>query len=90
VRTGFTIRDRTAAGISTIKDDEPWSGFKWKCFSQLLNDPRACRMLCDIEVQDAPTIVTADEKTIERAEGDRRNSKEGPSRQSLPGDCGDR
>jgi hypothetical protein len=23
----------------TIKDDEPWSGSKWKCFSQLLHDP---------------------------------------------------
>ena len=52
----------------TIKDDEPRSGSKWKCFSQLLDDPQACRMLCDIEMQDAPTIVTDDEKTIERAE----------------------
>jgi hypothetical protein len=23
----------------TIKDEEPWSGFKGKCFSQLLDDP---------------------------------------------------
>ncbi len=36
----------------------------------------SCRMLCDIEVQDTPTVVTDDEKTIERAEGDRRNSEE--------------
>src|ERR1700730_11743128 len=47
-------------GIS-IKDDEPRSGSKWKCFSQLLDDPQACRELCDIEVQDTPTIVTDDE-----------------------------
>jgi hypothetical protein len=60
----------------TIKEDEPWSGFKGKWFSQLLDDPQACRMLCDIEVQDAPTIVTDHEKAIERAEVDRRNSKE--------------
>ena len=33
-------------------------------------------MLCDIEVQDRPTVVTHDEKAIERAEGDRRNSEE--------------
>jgi hypothetical protein len=33
-------------------------------------------MLCDIEVQDAPTIVTDDEKATERAQGDRRNSEE--------------
>ena len=25
----------------TIKDDEPRCGSKWKCFSQLLDDPRA-------------------------------------------------
>jgi hypothetical protein len=60
----------------TIKDDEPRSESKWKCFSQLLDDPRACRMLCDIEVQDTPKIVTDDEKTIERAEGNRRNREE--------------
>jgi hypothetical protein len=60
----------------TIKDDEPRSGSKWKCFSQLLDDPRACRMHCDIEVQDAPTIVTDDEKAIERAEGHRWNNEE--------------
>src|SRR5258708_29724079 len=74
----------------TIKDDEPWSGFKRKCFSQLLDDPQACRMLCDIEVQDPPTIMTDDEKAIERAEGDRRNSKEVHRGQSLPGDYGER
>src|SRR6266446_543020 len=33
-------------------------------------------MLCDIEVQDTPTVVTDDEKAIERAEGDRRNSEQ--------------
>jgi hypothetical protein len=55
----------------TIKDEEPRSGSKWKCFSQLLDDPRACRMLCDIEVQDATTIVTDDKKAIEHTERDR-------------------
>src|SRR5258708_8817561 len=54
-----------------IKADEPRSGSKWKSFSQLLHDPRACRVLCDIEMQDAPTTVTDDEKTLERAEGAR-------------------
>jgi hypothetical protein len=56
----------------TINDDEPRSASKWKCFSQLLHDPRAGRMLCDIEVQDTPTVVTDDEKTIERGGGDRK------------------
>src|SRR3989442_7768416 len=69
----------------TIKDDEPWSGFKWKCFSQLLDDPQACRMLCDIEVQDAPTVVTDDEKTIKGAERDRRNREEVHFGNRFPG-----
>src|SRR5260370_13598995 len=60
----------------TIKDDEPRGGSKWNCFSQPLDDPQACRMLCDIDMQDTPTIVTDDEKTIDHAEGDRRNSEE--------------
>jgi hypothetical protein len=60
----------------TIKDEEPRCGSKWKCFSQLLDDPQACRMLCDIEVQDATTIVTDDEKAKERAKDDRRNIEE--------------
>jgi hypothetical protein len=37
-----------------------------ECFAQLLDDPRACRMLADSAVQDAPTIVTDEEKTIEQ------------------------
>ena len=60
----------------TIKDEEPRSGSKWKCFSQLLDDPRACRMLCDIELQDATTIVTDDKKAIQHAESDCRNREE--------------
>jgi hypothetical protein len=63
----------------TIKDDEPRSGSKWKCFSQLLDDPQACRMLGDVEVQDAPTIVTDDEKAVEH-----RSETSKPSMRSLP------
>src|SRR5258708_37268215 len=33
-------------------------------------------MLCDIAEQDATTIVTDDKKTIQHAQGDRRNSQE--------------
>src|SRR5690242_4028644 len=47
-----------------IKDDEARSGSKWKCFSHLLDDPQACRMLRDIKVQHTPTIVTDDEKAM--------------------------
>jgi len=41
-------------------------------------------MLCDIEVQDRPTVVTDDEKAIELAEGDRRNSEEVHRGNRLP------
>jgi hypothetical protein len=33
-------------------------------------------MLCDIQVLDAPTIVTDHEKALEHPEGDHRNSEE--------------
>src|SRR5258707_10586626 len=56
----------------TIKDDEPWSGFKWKCFSQLLDDPQACRMLGDIEGQETPTIVRETEKSMAQPEAGHR------------------
>jgi hypothetical protein len=41
-------------------------------------------MLCDIEVQNTPTIMTDDEKTIEHTEGDRRNSEEVHRRNRFP------
>jgi hypothetical protein len=68
----------------TIQDDEPRSRPKWKCFSQLLDDPQARRMLCDVEVQDAPTIVTDDEKTVEDAERDRWSREEVHRRNRSP------
>src|SRR6266478_6419432 len=68
----------------TIKDDEPRCGTKWKRFSQLLDDPRACRMLGDIEVQDAPTIMTDDEEAIEHAERNRWRGEEIHGRNRFP------
>jgi hypothetical protein len=51
-----------------MKDDKPWSVFKCRYLSQLLNDPVAPRVVCDIEMQDAPTIVADDEEAVERTE----------------------
>jgi hypothetical protein len=48
----------------------------WECLSQLLNNPSAGRMLCHIEMQEAPTIVTDDEKTVAHAERDGRDGEE--------------
>src|SRR5260370_10634604 len=49
----------------TIKDDEPRSTSKWKRFSQLLDNPQTCRMICNIESQNTPTFASALKKAIE-------------------------
>jgi hypothetical protein len=68
----------------TIQDDEPRSRSKWKCFSQLLDDPQACRMLCDVEVQDAPTIVADDEEAVEHTERNRWPGEDVHRRNRFP------
>ncbi len=50
--------------------------FKGKRLPQLLDDPTARRMLRDINVQDAPTIVTDDEEAVENAERHRWHREE--------------
>ncbi len=47
-----------------VEAQEPRDRFKRERFPELLNDPQACRMLRNIEVQDPPTIMTDDEETI--------------------------
>lgn len=42
----------------------------------LLNNLSAGRMLCHIEMQDAPTIVADDEKAVEHTERDGRDGEE--------------
>jgi hypothetical protein len=66
---------RPILGI-TIEDDEPRGRPKWKRFSQLLNDPQAGRVPCDVDVQDPSTVVTDDEEAVENTEGDRWNREE--------------
>ena len=38
--------------------------FKGKCLAQLLDDPTASRMLRDVNVQDASTIMADDEEAV--------------------------
>ena len=47
-----------------------------KSFSQLLDDPEARRVSCNVEVQDLPTIMTDDEEAIQYAELDGWNREE--------------
>ncbi|HXP70768.1 MAG TPA: hypothetical protein VOA88_15910 [Candidatus Dormibacteraeota bacterium] len=51
-------------------------GFKGKRLRQLLGDPTARRMLRDINVQDAPPIMTDDEEAVEHAEHNRWHRQE--------------
>jgi hypothetical protein len=44
-------------------------------FSQLLDDPEAAGMPSDIEMQDASPTVADDEKTVQHAEPDGRDSE---------------
>ena len=47
-----------------IEDEIPGSRPKWKRLLQLLDDPTARRMLRDVNVQDASTIVADDEEAV--------------------------
>jgi hypothetical protein len=59
-----------------INDQESRTRSIRKRFPQLLDDPRARRMPCDVEVHDPPTIMADDEEAIEHAECDRWHCEE--------------
>lgn len=50
--------------------------FARKRLAQLLRNPNATRMLGDVEVQDAPAIMSDHEEAIQHAEAERGNSEE--------------
>jgi len=62
--------------LIAIKDQVFVRRFKRKCLAQLLDDPTASRMLRDVDVQDASTIVADDEEAVEHAERDRWHREE--------------
>ena len=59
-----------------VMDEKSGSRSKRKCLPQLLDDPTACRMLGDVEVQDTPAIVADDKEAVEDAEGDGGHGEE--------------
>ena len=65
-----------------IKDKEPRSGLIGKRFSQLLDNPTARRMPGNIEMQDAPAVMTDNQEAIEETKADRRNGEK------VHGRCG--
>src|SRR5208282_2439210 len=56
----------------------------WKCLAQLLSDPSARRMPCDVEVQDLATIVAEYEKAVEHSESHRWHGEEVPRGDNFP------
>src|SRR3989440_5879298 len=67
-----------------IEDEIPGSRPKWKRLPQLLDDPTARRMLRDVGVQNASTIVADDEEAVEYAEGNRWHREEIHGRNRFP------
>src|SRR6266481_7088980 len=70
--------------LIAIKDQVFVRGLKGKRLPQLLDDPTARRMLRDVDVQDAPPIMTDDKEAVERAERNRWHSEEIHRRNRFP------
>src|ERR1700694_4793034 len=83
VRTGLIFMDRTAFRIP-VEDQKPGRRLEWKRLPELLNDAQARRMVCDIEMQDAPTIVADDEEAAEHTERNRWHDEEVHGRNRFP------
>src|SRR5262245_17022636 len=66
-----------------IKDQELVLVFSRKRFSQLLRDPQATRMLGDVEVQNAPAIMSDHQEAVENAEREGWDSEEIHRRQDF-------
>jgi len=64
IRVAFTAAITSNPNfLIAIKDQVFVRGFKWKRLAQLLDDPSARRMLRDVNVQDAPPIMTDNKKS---------------------------
>ena len=59
-----------------IEEQKPGSGIKGKSFPQLLDDPQACGVFGDVEVQNPSAVVADEEEAVEHAKGDRRDGEE--------------
>jgi hypothetical protein len=66
---------RPILGVA-VEYEKPRTCVERKRFPQLLNDPRARRMTCDVDVQDVSTVMANDEEAIQHAERNRRHREE--------------
>src|SRR5215469_4283289 len=74
---------RTELGIP-IEKEEPRSRIKRERLPQLLNNPKARGVPCDVAVQNTAAMVADDEEAVEHAEGDRRHGEEIHRRDGFP------
>src|SRR5499427_6728350 len=65
-------------------DEKSGSRLEGKRLAQLLDDPTACRMLREVEMQDTPAIVADDKEAVEDAEADRGHGEEVHGRNRFP------
>src|SRR6185437_9202814 len=68
-------RNFQAILLIAIEDQKVGSGLERERLSQLLDNPHACWMLRDVEVQDAPAVMPNNEQAVERTECNRRHSE---------------
>jgi hypothetical protein len=76
VQRAYGYRNLLSVLLVAIEDEKAWSGVKRKGLSQLLYDPRTCRMPRDVEMQNPSPIVSDDEEAVEYAERDSRYAEE--------------
>jgi hypothetical protein len=82
VRMAAMSMERIAAGTSVpyfgvvIENEKFGVRFIGKSFAQLLYNPGAGRMACDVEVQNATPIMTDDKEAIQYPERDGRHGEE--------------
>ena len=67
-----------------VENEKPRSRLERKSLSQLLDNPEARRMSCDVEVQDLSTIMTDHEEAIQQAECDGWDREEVHRRDGFP------
>src|SRR6202008_5103495 len=72
----FKCRIRQTVLPVPVEDQKPRSRAKRKGLPQLLHNPQARWMLCDVAVQDAPPIMCDHEKAVQHAEPDGGNREE--------------
>ena len=72
----YSGNDLSAEVRTAIKDQIARRRFVRKCLPQLLNNPRAGRMLGHIAMKDATPVVRNDEEAEENAKSERRHGEE--------------